>query len=273
MRSIVVTPLKSFEISVEAENISPDRFAPLTLDGIRGLEIWQGNRKRTLRDLFRVEGDDSQASPEDLKITLQGDFSRVKRIAEGMTAGVVEVQGNAGMHAGNSMSGGLLSIKGNADDWLGREMRGGKVIVSGSAGNYIGAGYRGEKCGMRGGEIEMVGSLGAYLGGIYVEEAFAWPEMKATSPVLQTREARSISRRCPSSRRRDDQRNYNCKGQGQCSARLPKDRDHDSRWRRLSKVCRRPGGEWKGRTLHLGRVILINRDGNMRDQHNYFEVL
>lgn len=164
MRSIVITPHKPFEISVEAENISPDRFAPLTLGEIRGLVIWQGNRKRALSDLFRVEGDDGPANPEGVVITLQGDFSRVKRIAEGMTAGVVEVQGSAGMHAGNNMLGGLLTIKGDADDWLGREMRGGKVIVSGSAGNYIGAGYRGEKCGMRGGEIEIGGSVGAYLG-------------------------------------------------------------------------------------------------------------
>jgi hypothetical protein len=33
-----------------------------------------------------------------------------------------------------------------------------------------------------------------------------------------------------------------------------------------------------GREMEMGsstydRVILINRDGNMRDQHNYFEVL
>lgn len=164
MRSIAITPLKAFQISVEAENISSDRFAPLTLDKIRGLEIWQGNRKRALSDLFRVEGDDSPDNPQDIMITLQGDFSRVKRIAEGMTSGIVVVHGSAGMHAGNNMSGGLLSIKGNADDWLGREMRGGKISVSGSAGNYIGSGYRGEKCGMRGGEIEIGGSVGAYLG-------------------------------------------------------------------------------------------------------------
>lgn len=164
MRSIVITPLKPLEISVEAENISPDRFAPLTLGEIRSLDIWQGNRKRALLDLFRVEGDDGPANPQDVMITLQGDFSRVKRIAEGMTAGIVEVQGSAGMHAGNNMSGGLLTIKGKADDWLGREMRGGKISVSGNAGNYIGAGYRGEKCGMRGGEIEIGGSVGAYLG-------------------------------------------------------------------------------------------------------------
>jgi hypothetical protein len=61
------------------------------------------------------------------------------------------------------------------------------------------------------------------------------------------------------------------------------------------RFCRKPGmgmGEiiimwWKiiksiscdlGREMEMGssvydRVILINRDGNMRDQHNYFEVL
>ena len=39
------------------------------------------------------------------------------------------------------------------------------------------------------------------------------------------------------------------------------------------KVCRRPGRQWQRRALGRGRVILINRDGNMRDQRNYFEVL
>lgn len=164
MRTITITPLKAFEISVEAESISPDKFAPLNLSQIRSLSIWQGNRKRKLLDLFRAEGDDGPAEAEDVTITLQGDFSRAKRIAEGMTAGKVEAEGGVGMHAGNNMKGGLLSVQGDAEDWLGREMRGGKITVSGNAGNYVGAGYRGEKCGMRGGEIEVAGNAGAYLG-------------------------------------------------------------------------------------------------------------
>jgi formylmethanofuran dehydrogenase subunit C len=164
MKTITITSLKAFEISVEAENISPDKLAPLTLSQIRSLEIWQGNYKRKLSDLFRAEGDDGPAKAEDVTITLQGDFSRVKRIGEGMTAGRIEVEGSVGMHAGNNMKGGLLSVLGNAEDWLGREMRGGKITVRGNAGNYVGAGYRGEKCGMRGGEIEVGGSAGNYLG-------------------------------------------------------------------------------------------------------------
>lgn len=164
MRTITFTPLRVFEVSVEAEVISPERLAPLALGQIRSLAVWDGNRKRALSDLFCVEGDEEPAKPDDVAITLQGDFSRVKRIAEGMTAGSVEVKGSAGMHAGNRMSGGLLAVEKDADDWLGREMRGGKIRVLGNAGNYAGAGYRGEKCGMRGGEIEIEGSAGAYLG-------------------------------------------------------------------------------------------------------------
>jgi formylmethanofuran dehydrogenase subunit C len=164
MRSITITPREAFQISVEAENISPDKFAPLDIEQIKRLAVWQGNRQKVLSDLFAVEGDDAPATTEDITIRLVGDFSSVKRIAEGMTAGLVEVQGSVGMHAGNNMKGGLLSITGDADDWLAREMRGGKVVVMGDAGNYVGSGYRGEKCGMRGGEIEIKGSTGAYLG-------------------------------------------------------------------------------------------------------------
>ncbi len=164
MRTIIIIPLKAFDISVEAEKISPDKFASLTLGQIRSLEVWQGNRKRKLSDLFKVSGDEDVAKPEETLIRLEGDFSKVKRIGEGMSAGTVEAADSVGMHAGNNMKGGLLQIGGNADDWLGREMRGGKIIVQGNAGNYAGSGYRGEKCGMRGGEIQITGNAGAYLG-------------------------------------------------------------------------------------------------------------
>jgi formylmethanofuran dehydrogenase subunit C len=164
MRTITIRPLRPFEISVEAENISPDKLAPLTLSQIRSLEVWQGNRKKKIADLFKAEGDEGASKPEEVLIRLEGDFSSVKRVAEGMSAGTVEVLGSLGMHAGNGMLGGLLKIQGNADDWLGREMRGGKIVISGNAGNYAGSGYRGEKCGMRGGEIEIGGNAGVYLG-------------------------------------------------------------------------------------------------------------
>jgi formylmethanofuran dehydrogenase subunit C len=164
MRSITITPKKALKITVEAENISPDKFASLNIEQIKSLSVWQGKCEMMLSDLFIVEGDDVPGKAEDLTIRLVGDFFQVKRIGERMTTGVIEAQGSVGMHAGNNMSGGLLSIGGNADDWLVREMRGGKVAVMGNAGNYLGSGYRGEKCGMRGGEVVVRGNAGAYLG-------------------------------------------------------------------------------------------------------------
>jgi formylmethanofuran dehydrogenase subunit C len=164
MRAITLRPLRAFEVSVEAEAISPSRFASLTLGQIRTQEVFMGNWKMKLADLFKVEGDEPLATPEETTIVLEGDFSKIKRIGEGMDAGTLEVRGNVGMRAGSGMKGGLMMIRGNADDWLGREMAGGKIVVEENAGNYVGSGYRGEKCGMRGGEIEIGGSAGAYLG-------------------------------------------------------------------------------------------------------------
>lgn len=164
MRKIWIIPIRSLEISLEAESICPDKFAHLTLSQINVLDVWQGNRKMKLMDFFRVEGDEESAEIEDTFIRLEGDFSRVKRLAENMSGGQVEVYGDVGMRAGSIMNGGVLRIEGDAGDWLGREMRGGKIIVSGNAGNYVGSGYRGEKCGMRGGNIEIGGNAGALLG-------------------------------------------------------------------------------------------------------------
>ncbi len=164
MRTIIIRPLQPFQISVQAECISPDKFAPRSLAEICSLEVWRGNSRMLLSDLFLVDGDDGPTKPEEVAIRLEGDFSRVKRVAEGMSTGTVDVLGSVGMHAGNSMAGGILRISGDADDWLGREMKGGKIIVAGNAGNYAGAGYRGEKCGMRGGEMEIGGHAGSFLG-------------------------------------------------------------------------------------------------------------
>jgi formylmethanofuran dehydrogenase subunit C len=164
MRTITLRPLRAIGVPLEAEKISPDVFAPLSLSQIRSLEAFQGNRKAKMADYFKVEGAESAAAPDETTIHLEGDFSRVKRIGENMSTGTIEILGSAGVRAGSGMQGGLIRIEGNADDWLGREMRGGKILVLGNAGNYVGSGYRGEKCGMRGGDIEISGSAGAYLG-------------------------------------------------------------------------------------------------------------
>lgn len=164
MREIKVKPRREFRIPVEAEKIGPDVFAALTTEEIGKLEVWEGNRKMTLTDLFQISDDGALSTPEETLIRLDGDFSRVKRVGEKMASGTIAAEGDLGMHAGNGMTGGEIAIKGRGGDWLGREMRGGKITVKGDAGDYVGSGYRGETCGMRGGEILIEGSVGDFLG-------------------------------------------------------------------------------------------------------------
>lgn len=163
MQTVTLKPIKENKISTEAENISPDKFAGKTENEIKSFEIWVGNQKTTIGELFSVKVEGS-APAADTKIVLEGDFSRVKRIGEGMTTGLIIINGNVDMHLGAKMSGGKISVKGNADSWAGREMKGGELIIEGSAGYYLGAGYRGESCGMRGGKITVMGNALDFVG-------------------------------------------------------------------------------------------------------------
>ncbi len=163
MQEVFLKPKVEFKVSVEAENISPDKFANKNEKEIQSLDVWMGNRKATIGELFSVKVNGADAA-QDTKIVMEGDFSRVKRIGEGMTSGLIMIKGNVDMHLGTKMSGGKITVSGNADSWAGREMKGGEIIIEGNAGYYLGAGYRGETCGMKGGKIIVMGSALDFLG-------------------------------------------------------------------------------------------------------------
>ena len=124
MQTVTIKPKKEIKISVEGENISPDKFGGKTEKEIQSFVSWMGNQKTTLGELFSVKAEGSGPAA-DTKIVMEGDFSRVKRIGEGMTAGLIVINGNVDMHLGAKMSGGKISVKGNVDSWAGREMKGG----------------------------------------------------------------------------------------------------------------------------------------------------
>lgn len=145
-------------VPLEAEAISPDVFAGLTLDAVRGLTLYHGKRTVRLGDFFTVDGEPG----EDVEI--RGDCTKVKWLGKGMSRGKLWVIGNAGMHLGAYMSGGRIDVTGNAGDWLGGEMSGGTIHVRGSAGGQVGAAYRGSASGMSGGTIAIDGPAGIELG-------------------------------------------------------------------------------------------------------------
>ena len=152
-----------FKVPVDGECISPDVFAEKSAREIAKLQVWEGNRIRTLSDLFKVKHE-SDSSSESVTIRICGDVSRVRKIGAKMSMGAIIVEGDAGMHLGEEMSGGVITVTGNADSWAGSMMKEGTIEIKGNAGDYIGASYRGSTQGMSGGKIIIHGDAGNEVG-------------------------------------------------------------------------------------------------------------
>jgi len=148
---------------VEAECITPNAFAGKSMGEIGALQTWEGNRKRTLDELFQIEGEES-SPPEKGSVHLIGDLSKVRRIGAGMSAGEITVTGDVGMHMGEGMKGGIIRVTGNAGSWVGSTMKGGLIEIHGNAEDYVGAAYRGSTKGMGGGTIIIHGDAGNEAG-------------------------------------------------------------------------------------------------------------
>ncbi|MCS7115187.1 MAG: formylmethanofuran dehydrogenase subunit C [Nitrososphaerota archaeon] len=161
---ISLYPKKSFKLPVVAECINPDVFQGKTFKEIEQLEIWEGNKKRKLRELFKVEETKTEGGSMENVITVHGDVDKVRRIGAGMASGEIIVKGNVGMHLGEEMKGGKITVYGNAGGWAGSMMTGGTIEIHGNAGDYLGAPYRGIPEGMKGGKITVHGNVGSEAG-------------------------------------------------------------------------------------------------------------
>ena len=160
---ITLYPKHLFKVPVGAECISPDFFAEKSAKEVATLQIWEGNRKRNLGDLFKIKYETDSKS-EEVTIRICGDASKVRRIGAKMSMGNIVVEGDAGMHLGYQMNGGVITVNGNADSWTGFMMKNGTIEIKGNAGDYIGASYRGSTQGMSGGKIIIHGNAGYEVG-------------------------------------------------------------------------------------------------------------
>jgi formylmethanofuran dehydrogenase subunit C len=143
---------------VRAEAVSPDRLAGVGRAEIERFDLWHGNRRTPLAELFAVSGDGAA----DLRV--EGDLARVAGVGTGMAGGRLTIAGRAGPYVGAGMRDGELVVEGDAGDWAGAEMRGGRLVVRGSAGGQLGGAYAGTRAGMRGGEILVHGDAGEEAG-------------------------------------------------------------------------------------------------------------
>jgi formylmethanofuran dehydrogenase subunit C len=153
-------PLKDFRYPIVAECISPDVFRGKKLEEVAASEVWEGNKRKKLEELFKVE----EAEGKDAAIVIHGNVGKVKRIGAGMTSGEILINGDVGMHLGEEMKGGKITARGNVAGWAGAMMKGGEIEIHGNAGDYLGAPYRGSREGMNGGRIIVHGDVGSEAG-------------------------------------------------------------------------------------------------------------
>lgn len=146
-------------IPIELDGIHPSAVGGLSLVEIEKLPVLFGNRIEPLAEHFTVGGDSS-----DQAIRIVGDATRVKNIGVGMTAGSIEVRGNAGMNLGARMAGGEIVVHGNVADGAGVEMTGGTIRIHGNAGHKTGAAEPGSVHGMKGGILLVDGNVGDEVG-------------------------------------------------------------------------------------------------------------
>jgi formylmethanofuran dehydrogenase subunit C len=146
-------------VPVEVEGLTPFAVRGLSLAEVQRFEIFHGNRKVPLGELFDVSGD-----PADARLEFEGHLAGVHWIGAHMDDGEVHVRGDAGRHVGSEMTGGVIHVHGNASDWVGGEMHGGLIHVHGNAGHLVGSAYRGSAAGMTAGVILIDGSVGNEVG-------------------------------------------------------------------------------------------------------------
>lgn len=146
-------------VPVEIEGLTPDWACDKSLAEIERFEIFHGNRKIPLAEMFRISGDAS-----DKQFEFEGNLSGVHWIGAQMASGQIHVQGPAGRHVGSEMTGGEIHVHGDSRGWTGAEMHGGFIHVHGNTGHLLGAAYRGSVKGMTGGTILVDGSAGNEIG-------------------------------------------------------------------------------------------------------------
>ncbi|MEJ2271676.1 MAG: formylmethanofuran dehydrogenase subunit C [Candidatus Bathyarchaeota archaeon] len=159
---ISLTPKYSFKFPIEGKNISPDIFKGKSVKEIETLEMWEGNRKRTIGELFEIN--DNGVSSEEFTIKIEGNINTVRNVGAQMSIGKIIVNGDVGMHLGEAMSAGTITVYGDGGSWAGSRMKGGTIEIKGNAGDYIGAAYRGSTDGMSGGSIIIHGNAGHEVG-------------------------------------------------------------------------------------------------------------
>lgn len=157
--AIRLTYKAATSVPVEVEGLTPDWACDKSIGEIEKFEIFHGNCKLPLAEMFSIEGD-----PSDKCFDWEGNLAGVHWIGAHMASGLMRIHGPAGRHVGSQMRGGEIVVEGDAAGWVGAEMHRGLIRIMGNAGHLTGAAYRGSAKGMTGGTILVSGNAGNEIG-------------------------------------------------------------------------------------------------------------
>lgn len=160
---IHLQPKYEFRVPINGECITPDNFADKSTQEIEEIKIQEGNKQKTLGELFKITIENPTNTAETC-IKLVGNLEKIRRIGACMSMGEIIIEGNVGMHLGEEMKNGKITVLGDAGSWAGCMMKDGIIEIKGNAGDYIGSAYRGSTKGMKGGKIIIHGNVGNELG-------------------------------------------------------------------------------------------------------------
>lgn len=142
---------------LDFSGITPSALAGLGVDAVARKDVFLGNRRVALGEVFEV------AEAASAALVVSGD-PRLDFVGADMTEGEILVEGPVGALAAARMAGGRLVVRGDAGEGLAAGLAGGRVEVSGSAGARLGSALPGERLGMRGGFVQVAGGAGPGLG-------------------------------------------------------------------------------------------------------------
>jgi len=163
LKELVLKARRVPNVPAEALVVSPNFIAGKSVEEICAAEVWEGNRRIALREVFDVEGETAKVA-EEQAVKVIGEAGKVRKLGYQMSSGLITVDGNAGMYLGEEMKGGTITVNGNAGSWVGTKMGGGTIEVKGNAGDFVGSSYRGSRLGMKNGLIVIHGNAGNEVG-------------------------------------------------------------------------------------------------------------
>jgi formylmethanofuran dehydrogenase subunit C len=143
---------------IDLSPLTPNLLAGKSIAEIAAIELYSGNRKLRVDEVFDIRGNDTS------HIVVRNSCSKLDFIGNGMKNGSITVFGNAGDYLGFEMAGGEIKMEGNVEAFAASGMRNGFLHIQGNAGDYLGGAIAGDKQGMKGGTVIVSGNAGDRVG-------------------------------------------------------------------------------------------------------------